>query len=133
MATTRKVTRARRQRQGAFLGRYHHAWQGDRAWIEIVVDLNVERVPRRYRGVQLFRDFLFATVLFHEIGHHLHSKIGALRRGSESSADEWALRLALSLFSKQYPDPRAFARRAQWMIDVMRRRERFVGTRSKGS
>jgi hypothetical protein len=54
----------------------------------------------RYLDVQFVRDFVLGTVLFHEIGHHLHYTVGSAQRGGESSAHDWEVRLGLVHFRK---------------------------------
>ena len=124
-ATKRKMRTARRNRHGIFIGRYHHAWKQDRAWIEIVVDLALDRVPARYADLQFVRDFALGTVLFHEIGHHLHYTIGSARRGGEPSADDWEVRLALVHFRKHYRHQRSLREQIRWILGVIARRDAY--------
>jgi hypothetical protein len=130
-ATERKVRVARRNRHGIFIGRYHHAWKQDSAWIEIVVDRTIDRVPRRYHGVQFIRDFVIGEVLFHEVGHHLHFAIGSAERGGEESAEDWAMRLAVVHFGKRYGHLRPILPMIRWIAGVMARRERYELSRSR--
>ena len=53
-------------------GLYHRAWKGEKAWIEIFVN-HIPLPPRYLRWIPLLRDLVFADVLFHELGHHIHS------------------------------------------------------------
>ena len=91
VATTRKGSRPmRRNKRGTPLGRYHPAWNGQAAWIEIVTDeIVAEWSGRPLANWQFFRDRAIGRVLFHEIGHHLDRTIGATARSGESAADAW--------------------------------------------
>jgi len=128
-ATKRKMKTARRNRHRIFIGRYHHAWKQDRAWVEIVVDLALDRVPARYIDLQFVRDFALGTVLFHEIGHHLHYTIGSAGRGGESSADDWEVRLALIHFRKHCRNQRSLREQIRWILGLIARRDRYLISR----
>ena len=132
-ATKRKMRTARRNRHGIFIGRYHHARKQDRAWIEVVVDLALDRVPSRYFDVQFVRDFALSIVLFHEIGHHLHYTIGSAQRGGESSAHDWEVRLALVHFRKHFRHQRSLREQIRWILGVIARRDKYlISRRSAG-
>jgi hypothetical protein len=47
------------------------------------------------------RDAVFADVLFHEIGHHIHRTQAREFRGREGVADEWARRVGARYFSRR--------------------------------
>ena len=101
-ADARKVRRMRKNRRGVLLGRYHHAWAGERAWIEIVVDRIVPTCPKYLAWLQWTRDAAFAHVLFHDVGHHLDATVGAHARSGEPAAEAWSTRLHALHFSKRY-------------------------------
>jgi hypothetical protein len=94
--------RIRGNRRGVVVGRYHPASVASQAWIEIVVDRVVTDLPQRLTWLQLVRDFGMASVLFHEIGHHLHATVGSAARGGELSADDWRLRLSAVHFNRRF-------------------------------
>jgi hypothetical protein len=91
-ATVAGARQSRRNRGRQPLGRYHGAWRGDLAWIELVVDQIVADL-KPLDKLQVARDLAFGRVLFHEVGHHLH----ATRRGTgptgEAGAESWRARL----------------------------------------
>jgi hypothetical protein len=61
---------------------------GPPAWIEIVVDdIVAELSVWPLANWQFARDGGVGPVLFHEIGHHLDSTIGAEARSGEPAAD----------------------------------------------
>jgi hypothetical protein len=88
-----KVTsRKRRVPQDRVLGRYHHAHKGQPAWIELYVDRLVAGVS--YHGfVPFARTACFGMVLFHEIGHHVHTTIRPEFSEKEDVADDWGKKL----------------------------------------
>src|SRR2546427_4091667 len=102
-ADARKTGRRMRgNRRRGVVGRYHPASMASQAWIEIVVDRVVPDVPQRLTWLPSVRDFAMASVLFHEIGHHLHATVGSAVRGGELSADDWRLRLSAAHFNRRF-------------------------------
>ena len=101
-AAVAPARQARRNRGRQPLGRYHGAWRGDQAWIELVVDQIVADLPKPLNKLQVARDLVFGRVLFHEIGHHLH----ATRRGTgpsgEEGAESWGARLSRIHLTRRY-------------------------------
>lgn len=79
------------------LGNYHQSWQGQPAYIEIFVDNIIAQCPRAMR-VPPIRDALFSDVIFHEIGHHVHTTRAREFREREEVADDWALRIGSRYF-----------------------------------
>jgi hypothetical protein len=76
------------------MGRYYRAARGEPAWIEIVVNEIVGDLPTPLHSLQLARDLTLGKVLFHEIGHHLHSTHRGIGASGESSAQAWQARLS---------------------------------------
>ena len=94
-AGRRKKTRHRgktRQSNEA-IGTYHQAWQGQKAYITLFVDNIVAQCPTAMK-IPTLRNLVFADVLFHEIGHHIHSTRTKEFRQREDVADDWIHRLA---------------------------------------
>jgi hypothetical protein len=105
--STRAVRRkggrsSRRQRRGTPIGRYHKAYRGERAWVELIVDRIVAQMPRPVQYVQLLREMAVGHVLYHELGHHLHETVGSAARGGEPSAEAWRSRLSRLYIKKRY-------------------------------
>ena len=97
-----KVTsRGRRFPQDRVRGRYHHAYKGSPAWIELYVDKLVAGLSS-YRFVPLVRTAIFGKVLFHEIGHHVHTTIRPEFREKEDVADNWGKKLMANYFRTHY-------------------------------
>jgi hypothetical protein len=83
-------------------GFYHPRQRGDPAWIEIVVDNVIADTPGMAMKVPLIRETLFAGTLFHEIGHHLDTTIGAPAPTGEAAAEAWNKRLFAQYLLKHY-------------------------------
>ena len=103
VATARKGARkSRANRRGIPLGRYHRAWNGQPAWVELVVDEIVKQLPKPFDRVQITRDFVVGRVLFHEIGHHLDATVGSVGRTGERGAEAWEARLSRIHLRRRY-------------------------------
>ena len=72
------------------LGFYRPTWRGEPPCIYLIVDNIVALKPLR---LQVARDLAIAKVLFHEVGHHLNSKVGLISRNEEASAEAWLRKL----------------------------------------
>jgi hypothetical protein len=104
----RQSRRAKTKRRGRkikvreCLGFYHAAVPGRGAWIEILAD-NVfgaeANVPWRIPPV---RDLGLGSVLFHELGHHIHKTCAPEHREREDVADSWGIRLGATYFRRRY-------------------------------
>jgi hypothetical protein len=84
------------------LGFYHHGTRQDVAWIELVADNILARVPRPLLAVQFMRDVVVSWTLYHEIGHHLHATLGSRGRSEEGGAEDWRRRLSRQHFTEHY-------------------------------
>ncbi len=103
---TRRVAGKRYARK-ACPGFYHPRFKGEQAWIEIVVDniLNEwfgPKMPRLMSRIPVLRNLAFASVLYHEVGHHLEHTMGAPAPCGEAAAEAWEARLLRSYFRKSY-------------------------------
>ncbi len=82
-------------------GLYHHKHREEQAWIELFVDNILEPKPPRF-----FRSLLVESavgeVLYHELGHHIHSTQARQHRDREAVADEWAEELLRDYFRQKY-------------------------------
>jgi hypothetical protein len=109
----RSVTksRSRKVRIAGTRGLYHSAGTSSRAWIEIFVDNALE--PWRgglWLKVPFIREIALKDVLFHEIGHHIHSAIRPEFREREDVADVWKVRLEREYQRRRHPVLRALMR-----------------------
>ena len=83
-------------------GLYHAQWKGTPAWIEMFVNNIVEAFPPMLFRVPLFRDMVFAEVLYHEVGHHIHRTVRPEYQEREDVADKWRGVLWWSFFRRRY-------------------------------
>jgi hypothetical protein len=102
-ARRRKKTRHRGETKNSreAIGIYHQAWQGQKAYIELFVDNIVAQCPKAMK-ISPLRDLVFADVLFHEIGHHIHMTRTKVYREREEVADEWIHRLGAAYLKRKW-------------------------------
>ncbi len=95
----RSVTKARKRKVRIVdaRGLYRQAWNGKPAWIQIFVDNTLSRWQSGWWrwGLKLpiMREGPIGTVLFHEVGHHIHATTQPKYRDKEDMADVWKVRL----------------------------------------
>ncbi|MGD9852061.1 MAG: hypothetical protein AB7T38_12405 [Nitrospirales bacterium] len=79
------------------LGRYYQKWKRQPAYIELYVDNILEDVSWFDRRIPMLRNWMFAEVLYHEIGHHVqvisNSKLVKEEAFAEKHADHLKKRL----------------------------------------
>lgn len=92
--------RGRRIRREHVAGLYHRKWRGQKAWIQVFVD-QIEMPPRYLRWIGLLCDVIFGRVLYHELGHHVHT-IRPEYQEKEDVADNWAVRFSVNYVRKTY-------------------------------
>lgn len=85
------------------LGCYHQAWKGNPAWIDLFVD----RIVACYAFPLMFRLPLLpympvGSVLYHEIGHHIHKTSRPEFQEREDMADKWKDRLTRRFLRRRY-------------------------------
>ncbi len=105
----RSVTKSRKRKVRIVetAGLYHQSWHGKQAWIEIFVDNALGAPPEGWLRWMwkwgLFRDTGLREVIFHEIGHHIHTTVRPEHREKEDAADVWKLRLLRNYFRQRRP------------------------------
>ena len=105
-AGRRKKTfhRGKKRNSKEAIGNYHPAWRGQKAHITLFVDNIVAQCPEAMK-ISVLRNVVFADVLFHEIGHHIHMTRTKEFREREDVADDWIHRLS-----------EGYLRRRKWYI-----------------
>lgn len=103
-ARRRQTTRSRGKKVLAATcrGLYHPSWRGEPAWIELFVDTIIESTPRPLLRLPPRRDLEIASVLFHELGHHIHDTHDPEHREAEVVAEAWCVRLSRAYFRRRY-------------------------------
>ena len=101
----RGVTKARGKKVviANALGLYHQAWKGQPAWIELLADNILARLPDWAWRLAPFRDWELCTVIFHELGHHIHATRVPEFRERESVAEDWADKLGEACYRQKHP------------------------------
>jgi hypothetical protein len=84
-------------------GLYHPAWHGESAWVEIFVDQTLKNATKDWFKPPFEREMLLSSVLFHEIGHHIHATKRPEFREREDVAERWKEKLTATYFRKKYP------------------------------
>jgi hypothetical protein len=107
-----KTTRVegKRYNRHECLGFYHPGRRGQAPWIEIVLDNIIADVPNIFLYLPAVRNLIFNQMLFHEIGHHMDSTIGAPARSGEAAAEAWKERLSHTYAKEHYRYLILFAR-----------------------
>lgn len=98
------------------LGLYHPTWNGEPAWIEVFVDQTLAGRPAWLLHLSLFRAIFLGSVLYHELGHHIHATAKPEHREKEKVADEWQTRLARRHVRSRHPLTAAFLRPVIWAL-----------------
>ena len=97
-------SRGRKVKIAECLGLYHRAWRGRRAWIELFVDNIAGRCSPSVLRLPPVRELFVGSVLFHELGHHLHATQRPEHTENEVVAERWQRQLL-----DRYVKPRLWA------------------------
>jgi hypothetical protein len=93
----RKIARSR------VLGLYHRQSRDSLPYIELRVDRIAADLRRAtFLGATPLREIAFGQVLFHELGHHIHSSVRPEHREKEDVADDWAGKLSVNFIRRNY-------------------------------
>jgi len=88
-------SRGRKVRHGSQVaGLYHHASKTEPAWVEIFVEKAYAGIPSWALRVSFVRGATLGSVLYHEVGHHIHATQTPEHREREAVADAWKHRLS---------------------------------------
>jgi hypothetical protein len=83
-------------------GMYYQRWNGQEASIKLLVDNIINSWPATPLKWSFFRDIIFAEVLYHELGHHIHKTTAPEYKEPEDVADRWGKKLCGSYVRRQY-------------------------------
>jgi hypothetical protein len=95
-------SRTRNIRMADALGSYKAAWRSAPASITLYVDNIVRREPGFIWKIPAVRYLPIASVVYHEIGHHIHAVHEPVYKGKEDVADYWSRRLGRAFFKRRY-------------------------------
>ncbi len=93
-------SRGRKVRRDRVAGLYHSAYSGNRAWVQLFAD-NISLPPRYLHWVPLVLDFYIGDVLYHELGHHVHT-LRPEHREKEDVAEAWQRRFLIRHLKHRY-------------------------------
>jgi len=83
-------------------GLYREKTKNKPASIEIFIDNLVSGTPKFVLWFSLIRYIMLGSVLYHELGHHIHKTQRPKHKEREDVADEWALRLSHRMVKRRY-------------------------------
>jgi hypothetical protein len=87
-------SRNRMVRLADSLGSYSRASKSSPATVWLYVDNIFRAQARWFRWIPLFRYVVSANVLYHEIGHHIHTVHKPVHDRHENVAEDWSRRLS---------------------------------------
>lgn len=123
LTNTGALSRGRKRERsssGAFisqvLGRYHHGWKGQPAYIEIYVDNILDSASWYDLRLPMLRNWMLAKVLYHEIGHHIQAISNSKLVKGEAFAEKYAARLRKRFSQERYGYFRPLWKSFFWFI-----------------
>jgi hypothetical protein len=84
------------------LGYYSGASQSSRASITLHIDNIFKRASQQDLRIPLVRYYPLASVLYHEIGHHIHAEHKPVYEGKENVAEDWSDKLLQRFYRTHY-------------------------------
>jgi hypothetical protein len=84
------------------LGYYSPASRSSRASITLHLDNILKRISPRELRIPFVRYYPLASVLYHEIGHHIHAEHNPVYEGKENVAENWSERLSRRFYRTHY-------------------------------
>jgi len=98
----RMWSRGRKVRVAECLGSYQHASKSSPAAVWLYVDNIVESGINWWNSVPVLRYVVPCQILYHEIGHHIHTVHRPAYEEKENVADDWGGRLTKRFYRKHY-------------------------------
>jgi hypothetical protein len=83
-------------------GYYSGATRTSRASITLHIDNILKGTSPRDLKIPFLRYFSLGTVLYHEIGHHIHAQHNPIYEGKENVAEDWSDKLLQSFIQVRY-------------------------------
>jgi len=115
------LSRKHKASLAAARGLYHPRSHGRAAAIELFVDNIVEPWPHVLLRLPFVQDVAFGDVLFHEIGHHVHTTQVPEFREPEDVAEAWEERFSGSHLRRRYWYLVIALRPVFWLVSRVRR------------
>lgn len=117
----RKKTKSRKRKVSMtnVRGLYHYRTPASPAWVEIFIDRVGTLNLSFFQKIPFLREHAFSEVLYHEIGHHIHTVVRPEQsREREDIADEWQKKLWSYYVRKRYWYLMPLLRVLQWIIQT---------------
>jgi len=95
-------SRNRKVRLAESLGSYSRAWKSSPATVSLYVDNIIASWGKWWKWAPILRYTVTADVLYHEIGHHIHTEHRPIYEGRENVAEDWSKKLWGNFFRKHY-------------------------------
>jgi hypothetical protein len=95
-------SRNRMVRLADSLGSYSRASRSSPATVWLYVDNICRQQAEWFRWIPLLRYAVSADVLYHEIGHHIHTVHRRVHDGRENVAEDWSRKLSGHFWRKHY-------------------------------
>jgi hypothetical protein len=114
----------RKRRFAKALGAYSRATRYSPASIRLMVDNIAENVHVWTLRTPVLRHLIVASVLYHEIGHHIHAAHLPVYEGKENVAEDWSRKLSKQFCGKHfwYLTPIFYC--VSWSIRIWKRMKR---------
>lgn len=95
-------SRKRKLRLADLRGSYTRAWQSSPAVVWLYVDNIISAEDWWWKWVPLYRYIFVSDVLYHEIGHHIHTVHKPIYDEREDVAEDWRKKLFALFVRKHY-------------------------------
>ncbi len=83
-------------------GLYHQPWAGSRGYVELFVDRIITRKETTF-SARMSTSMAISSVLFHELGHHIHLTKHRENGQEETVADRYRAKFMAKYFGKMAP------------------------------
>lgn len=123
-------SRNRKIRLAEARGSYYGATKSSPATIWLYVDNILQSEEPWLRRIPMLRYYALATVLYHEIGHHIHAVHKPVFEGKEKVAEDWSKTLFGRFCRLRYWYLRPFAYPISPLIKLVNRTRRKIGQHS---
>jgi hypothetical protein len=94
--------RGRNHQLATSLGAYYRATRSQPASVWLFVDNIQQPFPSWFLRMPMLGYSIVGSVLYHEIGHHIHRVHKPVYEGKENVAEDWSRKLGRAFFRKRY-------------------------------
>lgn len=98
----REIRKLADEKKGRVLARYYRRTTHSRAWIELFADRIQDPRIAPWRRLPVIRDLFLASVIFHEVGHHVRLEVEPRHGSSEEQAEYWRGVLVGKAFERRF-------------------------------